>query len=143
MDITGSCHCRNISFRLAWEPQPTEIQARACTCSFCVKHGGVWTSNPNGKLEVTVQDASAVSKYMFGTRTALFHICSRCGAVPVVTCEIDSKTYAVVSVNAFDNVEAALLKRASASFEGESEADRLARRVRNWIPQVSFVGART
>jgi hypothetical protein len=48
MDITGSCHCRNISFRLAWEPQPTEIQARACTCSFCVKHGGVWTSNPKG-----------------------------------------------------------------------------------------------
>ena len=141
MDITGSCHCRNISFRLAWRPDPTEIQARACSCSFCVKHGGVWTSNPQGALEVAVRDGSQVRDYAFGTKTARFLVCARCGAVPVVTSEIDGRTYAVVSVNAFDNVDPALLKRASASFEGESDADRLARRVRNWIPQVTFVNA--
>jgi hypothetical protein len=62
---------------------PTEIPARACTCSFCTKHGGVWTSNPKGRLEVAVEDPRRVSKYAFGTRTAEFHICSRCGIVPV------------------------------------------------------------
>ena len=141
MKITGSCHCGNIAFKLDWSPDPTAIPARACTCSFCQKHGGVWTSNPQGALDVEVKDPSLVSHYAFGTKTAQFHICSRCGAVPVVTSEIDGNTYAVVSVNAFDNVDASMLQRASASFDGEAEGERLARRARNWIPKVRFVQA--
>ena len=66
MLISGSCHCRNITFALLWEPEPTEIPARACTCSFCTKHGGVWTSCPTGHLTVNVKDASLVSTYAFG-----------------------------------------------------------------------------
>jgi hypothetical protein len=58
--------------------------------------------------------------------------------VPVVTSRIEGRVYAVVSVNAFDNVEAAMLKRSPASFDGESEGDRLARRQRNWIGSVEF-----
>jgi hypothetical protein len=139
--IAGSCHCGNIAFRLDWSPDPKEIPARACSCSFCLKHGGVWTSNPQGALEITVKDAALWSQYAFGTKTARFHICSSCGAVPVVTSEIGGNTYAVVSVNAFDNVDPMLLKRASASFEGEAEDERLARRVRNWIPKVRFSAA--
>ena len=138
MNIHGSCHCGNIAFDLDWSPEPTEIPARACTCTFCRKHGGVWTSNPQGSLRVKVGDEAAGSRYAFGTKTALFHICSRCGAVPVVTSEVDGNTYAVVSVNAFDNVDPSMLKRASASFDGESEGDRFARRARNWIPRVVF-----
>jgi hypothetical protein len=79
MLIRGKCHCGNISFSLAWEPTPAEIQARVCTCSFCTKHGGVWTSYPRGALEVTVRDPAIVSKYAHGTRTAEFHVCARCG----------------------------------------------------------------
>src|SRR5262249_9564686 len=41
MLISGRCHCGNISFALDWRPETSEIPARACTCSFCVKHGGV------------------------------------------------------------------------------------------------------
>jgi len=41
MLIRGSCHCGNISFHLDWSPDPAEIRARACDCTFCVKHGGV------------------------------------------------------------------------------------------------------
>src|SRR2546427_4200098 len=70
MLIHGKCHCGNISFSLIWEPDPAEIPARACTCSFCTKHGGLWTSNPRGALKVVVKDPSLVSKYAFGTRTA-------------------------------------------------------------------------
>lgn len=139
MLIRGSCHCRNISFALTWEPDPTEIPARACTCSFCSKHGGVWTSNPNGSLKVTIADPSLVSRYSFGTRTAAFHVCSRCGVVPVVTSKIDNHLYAVVSVNAFEAVDPSLLRRASTTFEGETEASRLARRKRNWIANVEYV----
>src|SRR6516162_1844353 len=55
MLISGRCHCGNISFALDWRPEPSEIPARACTCSFCVKHGGVWTSCPTGSLTVSVK----------------------------------------------------------------------------------------
>ena len=79
-----------------------------------------------------------MSKYAFGTRTAEFHICSRCGVVPVVTSKIDNQLYAVVSVNAFEGVDPSLLRRASANFDGEDEEARLARRKRNWIPSVRY-----
>jgi hypothetical protein len=139
MLITGSCHCANLTFVLAWEPEPTEIPARACTCSFCTRHGGVWTSCPTGSLNVTVRDPSLVSTYAFGTRTAQFHVCSRCGVVPVVTSRIDGRLYAVVNVNAFEGVNPSLLRRAMATFEDESEGTRLARRKRSWIADVEFV----
>ena len=139
MLISGSCHCRNISFALTWSPEPSEIPARACTCSFCAKHGGVWTSCPTGSLKVNVGDASLVSRYAFGTRTAEFHVCTRCGVVPVVTSRVEGHLYAVVSVNAFDGVDPSLVRRASATFEGESEEDRLARRQRNWIADVEYI----
>jgi hypothetical protein len=139
MLIHGKCHCGNISFSLAWEPSPAEIPARACSCSFCTKHGGVWTSNPKGALEVLVQDPALVSKYAHGTRTAEFHVCSRCGVVPVVTSRIDGRLYAVVSVNAFEDVDPSLLRRAPTNFDGEGKDSRLARRKRGWIADVRFV----
>ena len=138
MLIRGKCHCANISFTLDWQPEPSEIPARACTCSFCTKHGGVWTSCPNGSLKVNVEP-SLVSKYSFGTKTADFLVCSECGIAPLVTSLIDGRLYAVVSVNAFEGVAASLLKTpAATTFDAESEADRLARRKRNWIGNVEY-----
>lgn len=138
MLISGACHCGNLAFALDWQPEPSEIPARACGCSFCVKHGGIWTSCPTGSLVVTVRDRARRAIYAFGTKTADFHLCTVCGVVPVVTSTIDGKVHAVVSVNAFENVDAALLRRGSVSFDGEGQGDRLARRRRNWIGRVEF-----
>src|SRR6266480_3431486 len=110
--IHGKCHCGNISFSLTWEPDPAEIPVRACTCSFCTKHGGAWTSNPGGALKV------------------------------VVTSRIDGHLYAVVSVNAFEGIDQSLLRRASTSFDGEGQESRLARRKRSWIANVEYVESR-
>ena len=136
MLITGKCHCGNIAFELDWEGDPPRVPARACGCSFCVKHGGVWTSNPKARLRIAIREPSHVTKYAFATGTATFHVCAQCGIVPFVTCELDGRTYAVVSVNALENVEPAWLDRASTSFEGEDLESRLARRKRNWIADV-------
>jgi hypothetical protein len=87
-------------------------------------------------LRVTINDPSLVSKYVFGTRTATFHVCSRCGSVPLVTSEIGNQLYAVVNVNVLENVDQSLLRRASSDFEGESVESRLARRQRNWIADI-------
>jgi hypothetical protein len=141
MRIVGRCHCGNLSFELDWAPEPKEIPARTCTCSFCTKHGGVWTSCQGGSLKVSVIQPSMVSAYRFGTGTADFHVCARCGAVPVVTSLIEGNVYAVVNVNTFEGLDPALLRRATANFDGEREDVRLARRQRNWIPNVEFVSS--
>lgn len=138
MLICGKCHCGNIAFKLDWQPEPTAIPARACSCSFCIKHGGVWTSCPTGSLTVQVKNSAHVSTYSFGTKTAEFHVCSNCGVVPVVTSTIEGHAYAVVSVNAFENVDSSLLQHGCVSFDGEGRGDRLARRKRNWIGHVEF-----
>jgi hypothetical protein len=137
MLIRGSCHCGNVRFELEW-PDAQRMPARACSCSFCVKHGGVWTSHPAARLLVTIADPGNVRAYAFGTRTAIFHVCAGCGVVPVVTSDIDGQRYAVVSVSAFDGIDAALLDRSPSNFDGEGTDDRLARRRRNWIGSVEL-----
>ena len=140
MLISGSCHCGNIAFTLLWSPEPTAIPARACACSFCTKHGGVWTSCPTGTLTISIGQPERISRYSFGTRTAVFLVCTHCGVVPAVTSRIADRLYAVVSVNALHDVDPALIHRAAeaVNFDGENEEQRLDRRQRNWIGHVEY-----
>ncbi len=140
MLIFGKCHCGNLSFSLRWEPDPVTIAARVCGCAFCTKHGGVWTSHPDGVLKIMVREAKLLSKYEFGSKTAEFQLCKRCGVVPVVTSRIGERVYAVVSVNAFEGVERSLIRPSTADFDGEAQGDRLSRRQRNWIANVEYMG---
>jgi hypothetical protein len=136
MIINGKCHCGNVAVELQWPGDPREIPARVCGCSFCVRHGNVWTSDPNARLAVVIRDGALVSRYAFGTQTATFHVCSRCGVVPVVSSEIANRVYAAVNVNVLADLDKAQLLRGKADFEGEDTESRLARRRRNWISDV-------
>jgi hypothetical protein len=136
--IQGSCHCGTITFQFHWTQEGATIPVRACSCSFCIKHGGVYTSDPGGTILVRITDDEAVERYRFGTATADFFVCRRCGAVPVVTSEVGGTVYGVVNVNCFDNVDAADFDRAVTDFDGEGTDDRLARRTRNWTPRVEI-----
>jgi hypothetical protein len=139
MRLHGTCHCNNVEFWLAWEPDPVTINARACTCTFCTRHGAAWTSWPAGTLDIAIREPAMVSRYAFGTKTADFHVCARCGVPPVVTCVIDGNTYAVVNTNTFEGVAAGLVARAPVQHGDELVEERLARRKRNWIGTVRFV----
>lgn len=139
MLLHGQCHCGNIAFVLTWEPDPIAIPARACDCTFCTKHGAVWTSKPDGTLRVAIDQPSLASRYAFGTHTADFHVCARCGVSPLVTCDIDGATYAVINVNTLDGIDASLLDHRAASFAEETVDTKLARRKANWIGNVRFV----
>ncbi len=136
--IEGGCHCGNIRFTLFWPGAGESIPVRACGCSFCVKHGGTYTSHPGARVDVRIADPAAVERYRFGTGTADFHICRACGVVPVITGEMEGKLYCVVNVNTFEGFDPAQFIRSDADFEGESLETRLARRRRNWIPDVRF-----
>lgn len=134
--IDSSCHCGNIKLDIEWPQTSAEIHKRRCGCSFCQKHGGTWTSNRDAQLTVTVNEASHLSKYRFGTATADFYVCARCGIAPVVVCEIDDVNYAVVNVNAFEPTDALSFTESATDFDGEDTGSRLERRKRNWIPNV-------
>jgi hypothetical protein len=136
MRLSGRCHCGNIQFALRWDPDPVAIVARACTCTFCTRHGAAWTSHPDGALDVTIADPASVSRYAFATGTADLHVCKRCGVVPIVTARIDGRIYAVVNVNTFEGVDPALVTRSPVSLDDEPEDVRSARRRRNWIANV-------
>lgn len=142
MLIRGGCHCGNIRFDLDWQPDPAEIPARACDCTFCTAHAAVWTSNPSAALRVAIAEPALHGTYLFGTSTAEFHVCRRCGVVPVVTSVIDGRLFAVVNVNTFQNVDASMLRRSAVSFGAEETSSRLARRARGWIGDVVFAGVR-
>ena len=127
-------------YTLEWPAAQRSIPVRACGCTFCVKHGGRWTSHRDAKLVAKVENPALVSQYRFGTKTADFYVCGRCGAVPFVTSAIDGTRYAVVNVNTFDDVDRALLAESCTSFDGEGTGERLDRRKRNWIPDVAISG---
>jgi len=133
--IHGSCHCGNIRFEFDWPGSGAAIPVRACGCSLCTKHSGVWTSHPQGRFRLLIADEGRVQRYRFGTKTADFHLCMICGVLPIVSCEIEGRRFAVVNANTFDDVDRSQLVEAAADFEGETTQMRLARRRRNWTPE--------
>ena len=137
--IEGGCHCGNIRLSLEWPADAPRIPARACSCTFCRKHGATWTSHPQAALVLRIADATHVERYAFGTRTADFHVCKRCGVPAVVTSRIDGHDYAVVNINTFEGVDPAMFDRSTSDFDGEATEDRLARRKSRWIATVTGV----
>jgi hypothetical protein len=136
----GACHCGNIEVSLQSGKTPSELGVRTDTCAFCNKHHALYTSDPSGQIAVRVHDAGLLERYRFGTRTADFLVCRRCGVL-VAACMADPPL-AVVNVNALE-ARAAFLAGAVqvADLDGESLDARLARRCAKWTPVSSFDGA--
>jgi hypothetical protein len=135
--IRASCHCGNIQVAFERPASGEKIPARACGCNMCTKHGAAWTSHPDGRFTMRIADAAQAARYRFGSKTADFHVCMTCGVIPIVTCTMDGKRYAVFNVRTFDDVERSELAETPMDFEGEGTGDRLARRRRNWTPEAS------
>jgi hypothetical protein len=114
---------------------------RACGCRLCRKHAAVWTSHPQGSFQLAIADLAQTQRYQFGSKTADFHVCSRCGVIPIVTSLIAGRRYAVFNANAFEDVDRSQFVVGATDFEGESTTERLARRQRNWTPELAVAGS--
>jgi len=137
-ELHGGCHCGTITYVLNW-PMEAGLAARRCACSFCTRQGGRYASHPDAGLSVRVADRDSVSRYRFGTKTADFWFCSNCGTFVFVTSEIDGHVFAVVNVNSLDDVSSCVdADIETKNFDGESSDQRLSRRVRNWIANVTM-----
>jgi hypothetical protein len=131
---SGGCHCGNISVRLHLSRAPREMPLRSCACSFCRAHGTRTLSDRYGSAEITAADWSLVERYRFGTRTADYLLCRRCGVYIGAVCETSSGLRAVVNVNCLADRAAFTQVPAAPDYDGEATDARLARRATNWMP---------
>jgi hypothetical protein len=130
----GGCHCRNLYLSLRLSQPPADTRLRACGCSFCRAHATRTTSDPHGMVEIWANDWSLVELYRFGTGTAEFLICRRCGVYIGAIGESASGTRAVINTNCLDDRAAFVQAPAPTDHDGETTDDRLARRAANWTP---------
>jgi hypothetical protein len=136
MQHRGGCHCGNLRLILRLSEPPEAVRLRACQCSFCRAHATRTASDPNGAVEVWADDWSLVEPYRFGTGTAEFLICRRCGVYIGAFCETPAGSRAVINTNALDERARFTGEPTPHDREGETLADRLARRAASWTPAV-------
>jgi hypothetical protein len=132
--FSGGCHCGNIRVRLRLTTDPAAVPLRACTCSFCRAHATRTLSDPAGLFEAWAEDWADVERYRFGTRTADYLVCRRCGVYIAAVCETDAGPRAVVNINSLDARAEFTQPASPTDRDGESETERADRRAGTWMP---------
>jgi hypothetical protein len=132
----GGCHCGNLALNLRLSQTPEDTPLRACGCSFCRAHNTRTTSDPHGSVEVWAKDWSLVEPYRFGSGTAEFLICRRCGVYTGAVCDTAGGFRAVININCLDDRAAFIRQPAPTDHDGETTEQRLARRAANWTPAI-------
>jgi hypothetical protein len=132
----GGCHCGNIRIVVELATTPQETPLRACNCSFCRAHGVRTVSDPNGAFKIWAQDWSEVIRYRFGTRTADFLLCQRCGVYVGAVSETPAGLRGVANVNTLTDHMLFPLLPTAMDYGDELQEARVARRAANWMPAV-------
>ncbi len=130
----GRCHCGVVRLDFRTDKPPGQWPLRRCTCSFCVRFGGVYTSDPSG--EIAVHSNLKLKRYRFGQRTADFLSCPTCGVYVGAMCEIEGSKLVVLNIRVLDGVELDLGKARPMDFDEETIELRNSRRRRHWTPLV-------
>ena len=138
---SGRCHCGELSYSFSFPDSVVSLPARACGCTFCIKHGGVYTSHPGAVLDVEYRDGTNLGRYRFGHGTADFLVCRRCGVLVCAISTIDGRDHAVLNINSLDDRDSPAFERTNTDFDAETPGERLARRKRNWIGSVAVRAA--
>jgi hypothetical protein len=131
---SGGCHCGNITVHLQLSQPPETMPLRSCSCSFCRSHGTRTVSDRDGRAEITAADPALVERYRFGSCTADYLLCRRCGIYVGAVCETSSGTRAVINVNCLDDRAAFTQTPTAPNYDGEATDARLNRRATNWMP---------
>lgn len=78
--IRGSCHCGAIKLTFTTTVATALLAPRRCDCTFCVKHGASYVSDPQGSLTIEAQQ-DALNEYRQGSGRARFPVCRACGVL--------------------------------------------------------------
>jgi hypothetical protein len=136
MEHQGGCHCGNIRIRVRLTKPPCEMLLRSCACSFCRSHGTRTVSDPGGEADLWAGDWSLVEKYRFGSRTADYLLCRRCGVYVGAVCETKVGHRAVINTLCLNDRAAFDQEAVRPDYDDEAVEARLVRRAANWMPLV-------
>ena len=133
MLLQGSCHCGRLSVTFATDHTVEELPLRACQCTFCRRHGGLTTSDPEGEIVLRVR-GQLPRWYRFGTGATDFWVCPECGVYVGASVEVEGRRYAVVNVRALDDAKRFTQPPTPMVYDTETPGERLGRRARVWSP---------
>ena len=87
-------------------------------------------------MDIWAEDWGLVEPYRFGSCTADYLVCRRCGVYIGAACSTDAGTWAVINTNSL--ADRALFTGAAAPVDpaGEATEDRMARRSAHWTPPI-------
>lgn len=124
----GGCHCGAIRIRFESD---RPLAPRACQCGFCRRHGARSVSDPDGAATLTFEGEPIL--YRFGSRSADFLICRRCGAYAGAMAELEGALFVTLTLNLFDDPHPDL-QAEPVSYDGESAERKKERRRARWTP---------
>ncbi len=139
MLYTGGCHCENIGVKLRLSRSPEQMALRSCSCAFCRAHGTRTLSDRDGLVEITAGDCSLVERYRFGSRTADYLLCRRCGVYVGAVCgnhrACARVCVTVLNVNCLDDRAAFRKSQPHLTTTAKEATDAQPdRRATNWMP---------
>jgi hypothetical protein len=129
----GQCHCGAIRATLEATKLAAELQARACQCGFCTRHGAMTVSDPSGRTTFEITRA-ALNRYQFETRTGTSLLCARCGMYAGVILEDEGKVWSAINVRGLAIPEFKDRTAEPVVYEGETPQARILRRKQKWTP---------
>lgn len=135
MEYEGGCHCGTLRVRVRLTSPAEAMPVRSCTCAFCRSHGTRTVSDPNGQADVWA-DWSSVERYRFGTRTADYLLCRRCGVYVGAVCDTSAGCRAVINTRCLTDRAAFTRQAIHPNYDHETVDARLARRAQNWMPTI-------
>lgn len=136
--LDGRCHCGNITVTLTTARSPAELPVRICGCTFCARVRPLYTSDPQGRLDIHVADPSSLVRYRFGLALADFLICKTCG---VFVAAYEPEGRAVLNLTSLARAaELVATPTSFTAYDAEDVATRTARRARGWTPATLTLG---
>jgi len=140
-ELTGGCHCGNITVLYKTGIAPEDASPRACQCSFCRKHNTAAVSDNSGDLTIRVSDADKLNRYQFGLKTCDFLICRECGVyvAAFVGEPDDSQGFATLMSFCLDE-HARYPVPGPSEYGSEDAQGRRARRRKVWTPARLEIG---
>jgi hypothetical protein len=136
MNYSGICHCGNISVEFVTEFPASKLELRRCVCSFCIKHGAITATDPQGSVKITIASEKNLSQYRFGLRTADFIVCSVCGVYVAAMLKQNGEVFATLNINTLKNVNEFTSPPVKVNYESETASEKVSRRKEKWTPAV-------
>ena len=135
MAIMGGCSCRNIE--IAWQTIDRSLVPRACQCSFCTKNNARYVSKSGTRVNVSVRKPALHQQTKLGSEQALFHSCTHCGDLVLVTAQLDDTRYGAVNAAALRSPEP-FAKPIEVDYSGDTAETKVQRWRDNWCYPVVF-----